>query len=68
MKRRGKKSSKSETATAKPNRSDGRRMTSIYLRPDIMPALKKAAIDEDRNAYEIVEELVLAYLKKTKRL
>lgn len=68
MKRRGKKSSKYETAKEKVNRSDGRRMTSIYLRPDIMPALKKAAIDEKRNAYEIVEELILAYLKKTKRL
>ncbi|MBR0911490.1 hypothetical protein [Bradyrhizobium japonicum] len=52
----------------KPEREDGRRMTSMFVKPAIMDALKKAAIDEKRNAYEIVEDAVLAYLKKAKRL
>jgi hypothetical protein len=68
MKRPEKKSGRDKTTEEKADRPDGRRMTTLYLRPDIMPALKKAAIDERTNAYEIVEELVLAYLKKTKRI
>lgn len=51
----------------KPVREDGRRMTSLYIKPEIMDSLKKAAIDEGRTAYEIVEDAVLAYLKKSKR-
>jgi hypothetical protein len=38
----------------------------MYLMPHILDALKKAAIDEKRNAYEIVEDAVGAYLKKAK--
>lgn len=51
-----------------PGRPDGRKATSMYLMPQILDALKKAAIDEKRNAYEIVEDAVLAYLKKTKQI
>jgi Ribbon-helix-helix protein, copG family len=51
----------------KPERADRRRMTSFYINPDIMAALKKAAIDERRTAYEIVEDAISAYLKKTRR-
>lgn len=68
MNRSEKKSGSDKATVEKADRPDGRRMTSLYLRPDIMPALKKAAIDERTNAYEIVEELVLAYLKKTNRI
>ncbi len=66
MGRPPKKTSKEEKP--KPERADGRRMTSLFVKPAIMDALKKAAIDEKRNAYEIVEDAVSAYLKKTKRL
>jgi hypothetical protein len=47
-------------------RPDKRKATSMYLMPHILDALKKAAIDEKRNAYEIVEDAVVAYLKKAK--
>lgn len=47
-------------------RPDGRKATSMYLMPHILDALKKAAIDEKRNAYEIVEDAVVAYLKRAK--
>lgn len=52
----------------KPEREDGRRMTSFFINPEVMDVLKKAAIDERRTAYEIVEDAVKAYLKKTKHL
>jgi hypothetical protein len=47
-------------------RTDGRRATTMYLKPEVTAALKRAAIDEDRSGYEIVEEAVWAYLKKPK--
>jgi hypothetical protein len=68
MKQPSKKSGKEKTAKERARRPDGRRMTSLYLRPDVMPALRKAAIDERRTAYEIVEDLIIAYLKRAKRI
>ena len=32
-------------------RTDGRRSLLVYLRPDVIKELKKAALDEDRTAY-----------------
>ncbi|MET4085615.1 hypothetical protein [Bradyrhizobium sp. S3.5.5] len=60
MPRAKKKSEKAE-------RPDGRKMTSMYLKPKIMSALKKRAIDEERNAYEIVEDALGEYLKRPAR-
>jgi hypothetical protein len=58
-----------KTTKKKPKkRSDGRRLTSMFVKPSMMDALKKAAIDEKRSVYEIVEDAAMAYLKKTKRL
>ena len=57
----------SKNDSDKAGRLDGRKMTSIYLKPKIMNALKKRAIDEDRNAFEIVEDALVAYLKKPER-
>jgi hypothetical protein len=34
----------------------------VYLRPDVILDLKKAALDEDRTAYEIAEEAIAAWL------
>lgn len=45
-----------------PARSDGRRAFLVYMDPEIIRNLKMAALDEDRNAYEIVEETVAQWL------
>ncbi|MCC3247472.1 hypothetical protein LG047_19475 [Methylocystis sp. WRRC1] len=33
-----------------------------YLNPDLIKNLKRAALDDERNAYEIVEEAVADWL------
>jgi hypothetical protein len=43
-------------------RADGRKSLLVYLHPDLIKDLKKAALDEDRTAYEITEEAVAAWL------
>lgn len=43
-------------------RPDGRRQLLVYLAPDVVKDLKKAAVDADRPAYEIVEEAVATWL------
>jgi hypothetical protein len=43
-------------------RADGRRALLLYMTPDLIKGLKKEALDEDRTAYEIVEELVGQWL------
>jgi hypothetical protein len=47
-------------------RADGRKSLLVYLRPDIIKELKKAALDEDRTAYEITEEAISAWLAARK--
>jgi hypothetical protein len=61
------KSSRAARKTQK--RTDGRRPLLVYLHSDVIKALKKAALDEDRNAYEITEDAVNLWLsnRKTKR-
>ncbi|SFG58311.1 hypothetical protein SAMN05192565_10630 [Methylobacterium gossipiicola] len=44
-------------------RKDGRRAFYVYLSPPLIRELKKAALDEERPAYELVEEAVEALLK-----
>lgn len=39
-------------------RSDGRRPLYVYLHPDLILNLKKAALDDNRPVYELVEEAV----------
>jgi hypothetical protein len=48
-------------------RGDGRRQLLIYMLPDLIRELKRAALDEDRPAYELAEEAILDWLKKRKR-
>jgi hypothetical protein len=43
-------------------RADGRRSLLVYLHPNVIKELKKAALDEDRTAYEITEEAISAWL------
>jgi hypothetical protein len=59
-KKAGKKSNAAE-------RPDGRRATVVYLQPDIMMQLKRAAMDQRRHGYEIIEDALEAWLKKPKR-
>jgi hypothetical protein len=47
-------------------RPDGRRSLLVYLRPEVIRELKKAALDYDRTAYEITEEAVAAWLAARK--
>lgn len=44
----------------------GRINTTIYMYPDTIKKLKIAALEEARNAYEIVDEAVLDWLAKKK--
>ena len=37
-------------------REDGRKQLLVYLPPDLIKDLKKAALDEERNVYALVEE------------
>lgn len=43
-------------------RADGRKSLLVYLHPDVIKELKKAALDEDRTAYEVAEEAISAWL------
>lgn len=43
-------------------RKDGRRQLLVYLDPELVKKLKKVAIDDDRNVYEIVEDSVRDWL------
>lgn len=48
-------------------RSDGRRQLLVYLDPEVIKALKKAAVDEERHSYEIVEKAIQDWLAKRKK-
>jgi hypothetical protein len=50
-----------------PPRSDGRRPLTTYMFPDTIKQLKMAAIEEDRNAYEILEEAVSHWLERRRK-
>ncbi|WP_245464626.1 MULTISPECIES: hypothetical protein [unclassified Mesorhizobium] len=36
----------------------------VYLDPDVIKALKKAAVDDDRHSYEIAEEAIREWLRE----
>jgi hypothetical protein len=55
-------SGKSGSKTLTRSRADGRRPLLVYLNPNVIKQLKKAALDEDRYAYEISEEAVRKWL------
>jgi hypothetical protein len=56
-----------EEASAGRMRGDGRRQLLIYMSPDLIKELKRAALDEDRPAYELAEEAIVDLLKRRKR-
>ena len=47
-------------------RAGGGKSLLVYVRPDIIKELKKAALDDDRTAYEITEEAISAWLASRK--
>jgi hypothetical protein len=47
-------------------RPDGRRSLLVYMDEDLIKDLKKAALDEDCNAYEIVEAATRKWLDDRK--
>ena len=53
--------------TASRRREDGRKQLLVYLPPDLIKDLKKAGLDDDRNAYEIVEEAAREWLVRRSR-
>lgn len=49
------------------NREDSRLQLLIYMRPELVKMLKFSALEDQRPAYELVEEAVEAFLKARKR-
>lgn len=47
-------------------RADGRKSLLVYLDESVIKQLKRAALDEDRPAYEITEEAVRQWLAKNR--
>ncbi len=45
-------------------REDGRRQLLVYLPPDLIKELKRAALDAERNVYDIVEEASREWLSR----
>lgn len=56
-----------DNSTMKPirKRADGRRALLVYLDGDLIKRLKKLAVDEDCNVYDIVEKATRDWLEKT---
>ena len=55
-----------ESTSVRPIRSrqDGRKGLLVYLDADLIKELKKAALDDDCNVYDIVEEAARDWLRK----
>lgn len=51
-------------ANSNRSRPDGRRSLLVYMDEALIKDLKKVAVDEDRNVYEIVEEAARGWLSK----
>jgi hypothetical protein len=56
-----------EEASASRVRDDGRRQLLVYMHPDLIKELKRAALDANRPAYELAEEAICEWLKRNKR-
>lgn len=55
---------KPESKPSERSRTDGRKPFLAYLDAQLIKELKKAALDDERNAYEIVEEAVRDFLSR----
>ena len=56
-----------EKASGARKRADGRRQLLIYLMPEVITELKRAALTEERPAYELAEEAIRDWLLRDKR-
>jgi hypothetical protein len=59
---------KQASKAADSSRTDGRKPFLSYLDADLIKELKKAALDDERSAYEIVEDAVRDYLDRRERV
>lgn len=55
-----------EKASGARKRADGRRQLLVYLSPDVIIGLKRAALDQQRPAYELAEEAIRDWLLRDK--
>jgi hypothetical protein len=56
---------KSPTDSKMPrSRKDGRKSLLVYLDAGLIKDLKRAALDDDRNVYDIVEEISRQWLER----
>jgi hypothetical protein len=53
---------KPDSKTASRTRTDGRKSLLVYLQPDVIKQLKKAALDQETTAYEITEVALREWL------
>jgi hypothetical protein len=44
-------------------RADGRRQVLLYMKPELIRALKRVALDEDVTAYQLAETAIAEFLK-----
>jgi hypothetical protein len=56
-----------EEASLARTRADGRRQLLLYLSPDIIKDLKRAALDAEVPAYELAEVAIREFLRGRKR-
>lgn len=56
-----------EKASDARKRADGRRQLLIYLSADVITSLKRAALDQNRPAYELAEAAITEWLSRNKR-
>lgn len=56
-----------KTSSGDRDRGDKRRQFLTYMRPELIRMLKVSAMEDDRPAYELVEEAVEAFLKERRR-
>jgi hypothetical protein len=54
----------SERTASSRKREDGRKALLVYLPPDLIKDLKRAALDDDRRVYEILEEASRQWLER----
>jgi len=55
------------SAAKPPPRKDGRKALLVYMRPDLIKQVKRAALDGETTAYAIVEQAVGNWLNAEKR-
>jgi hypothetical protein len=48
-------------------RADGRRQVLLYMKPDLIRALKRQALDDDVTAYELAETAIEEFLNNPRK-